>query len=126
VHISRDIIFNEAELAGNISVKGFFQSITAPINITIINTFTENKENKFIAARIRKAIFKIELLKEAVEIIKIFAKFIDMIVLRRDPNIVYENFIEKDPILLKVIIAKVISNEDKSSYEAAMANFEIF
>jgi hypothetical protein len=49
---------------------------------------TENKENEFIAARIRKTIFKIELPKEAVELIKIFAKFINIIVPRRDPNIV--------------------------------------
>jgi hypothetical protein len=45
VHISRNVIFNETELAGNISVGGLFQSIIAPINITITNTFTENKKN---------------------------------------------------------------------------------
>jgi hypothetical protein len=87
---------------------------------------TENKENEFIAARIRKTIFKIELPKEAVELIKIFAKFINIIVLRRNPNIVYENFIKENPILSKIMIVKAIPNEDKSSYEIAIANFKIF
>jgi hypothetical protein len=88
--------------------------------------FTKNKENESIAARIRKTIFKIELSKEVVEITKISTKFIDIIVLRRNPNIVYENFIEENPILSKVIIAKIISNEDKPSYETAIVNFKIF
>jgi hypothetical protein len=61
-----------------------------------------------------------------VRITKISAKFIDMIILRRNPNIVYENFIEEDPTLSKVIIAKAISNKDKSSYEIAIVNFKIF
>jgi hypothetical protein len=120
------MIFNETELAGNISVKDFFQDIIASINITIINMFTENKENKSIAARIRKTIFKIELFKEAVGITEIFAKFINMIVLCRNPNIVYEDFIEEDSILSKIMIVKIISNEDKSSYEITIINFEIF
>jgi hypothetical protein len=60
-----------------------------------------------------------------VEIIKISAKFINMIALRRNPNIVYENLIKEDPILSKAIIAKAIPNKDKSSYEIAMINSEI-
>jgi hypothetical protein len=68
--------------------------------------FTKNKENEFIAARIRKTIFKIELPKEAVRFIKIFAKFINMIISRRNPNIVYENLIKENSILLKIIIIK--------------------
>jgi hypothetical protein len=87
---------------------------------------TKNKENEFIAARTRKTIFKIELSKEIVGITKISAKFINIIISRRDPNIVYENFIEENPILSKVIIAKIISNEDKPSYETAIVNFKIF
>jgi hypothetical protein len=126
VYILRDIIFNEAELIRNISVENFLQDIIASTNIITTNMFTENKENEFIAARIRKIIFKIELLKEAVGIIKISAKFIDIIILRRNPNIVYENLIEEDPILSKVIIVKIIPNEDKPSYEVAMVNSEIF
>jgi hypothetical protein len=126
VHISRDIIFNETELIRNINVKDFPQNITAPINTTTINTFTENKKNKSLAARIRKTISKIKLSKKAVEITKIFAKFIDIIALRRNPNIVYENLIEEDPILSKIMIIKIISNKDKPSYEIAMANFKIF
>jgi hypothetical protein len=125
VHISRDMIFNETELAGNMSVEGLSQDITAPTNIIITSMLTENKENESIAARIRKAIFKIELPKEAVGVTKISTKFIDMIAPRRNPNIVYENFIEEDPILSKIMIAKTIPNKDKSSYEAAMANPEI-
>jgi hypothetical protein len=125
VHISRDIIFNETELAGNINVKSLFQNIIASTNIIITNMFTENKVNEFIAARIRKTIFKIKLFKEAVEITKISAKFIDIIILRRDPNIVYENLIEKDSTLSKIMIVKIIPNKDKPSYEAAIANPEI-
>jgi hypothetical protein len=126
VHISRDIIFNEAELAGNISVENLSQSTTAPINITITSMLTENKKDESIAARTRKATFKIELPKEAVGIIKVFAKLIDVVAPRRNPNIVYEDLIEKDPILSKIIIAKTIPNEDKSSYEAAMTSPETF
>jgi hypothetical protein len=44
VHISRDMIFNETELTGNISVKGLPQSIIAPTNTTIINTLIKNKK----------------------------------------------------------------------------------
>jgi hypothetical protein len=87
---------------------------------------TENKEDKSIAARIRKTIFKIELSKEVVGIIKIFVKFINMVVLRRNPNIVYEDLIEKDLTLLKIMIIKAIPNENKPSYEIAMASPEIF
>jgi hypothetical protein len=126
VYISRDIIFNEAELIGNISVRDLPQNITALINNIITNTLTENKKNKFIAARIRKTIFKIKLPKEAVRITKISAKFINIITLRRDPNIVYENFIKENLTLSKIIIIKIIPNKDKPSYEAAMANLKIF
>jgi hypothetical protein len=113
-------------LAGNINIKNLPQNIIAPTNTTTINTLTKNKENKFIAARTRKTISKTELLKEVVGITKIFAKFINMIISRRDPNIVYENLIKKDSILLKIMIAKIISNKDKPSYEIAITNFEIF
>jgi hypothetical protein len=106
--------------------RGSSLSITAPINIIIINTLTENKENKFIAARIRKIISKIKLLKEVVKVIKISAKFINIIISRRNPNIVYENLIEENFILLKIIIIKIIFNEDKSLYEIAMVSFKIF
>jgi hypothetical protein len=61
-----------------------------------------------------------------VRITKISAKFIDIIALRRNPNIVYENLIKEDFILLKVIIIKVIFNKDKPSYEIAIANLKIF
>jgi hypothetical protein len=61
-----------------------------------------------------------------VEVIKISTKFINMIVPRCNPNIVYEDLIEKNPTLLKIMIVKAISNKDKSSYEAAMASFKIF
>jgi hypothetical protein len=125
VYISRNIIFNETELIGNISVGNLPQNTIAPINNITINMFTENKEDKFIAAKIRKIIFKAELPKEIIGIIKISTKFIDIIVSRRNPNIVYENFIEENPILSKVIIAKIIFNENKPSYEIAMASPEI-
>jgi hypothetical protein len=98
----------------------------APINIIITNIFAKYKEDESIAAQIRKIIFKIKLFKEVVEITEISAKFINMIVLRRNPNIVYENFIEEDLILSKIMIAKIISNKDKPSCEIAMANFKIF
>jgi hypothetical protein len=58
-------------------------------------------------------------------ITKIFAKFINIIALRRNPNIVYENLIKKDLILLKIMIIKIIFNEDKLSYEIAIASFKI-
>jgi hypothetical protein len=61
-----------------------------------------------------------------VEITKISAKFINIIASRRDPNIVYENFIEEDLTLSKIIIVKAILNENKPSYEAAMASSKIF
>jgi hypothetical protein len=57
---------------------------------------------------------------------KIFTKFINMVALRRDPNIVYENFIEEDLILSKIMIVKAILNKDKPSYEIAIANSEVF
>jgi hypothetical protein len=66
------------------------------------------------------------LLKKAVEITKIFAKFINMIILRRNPNIVYENLIKENLILSKIMIVKIIFNKNKSSYEITIANFEIF
>jgi hypothetical protein len=75
--------------------------------------------------RIRKTTSKTELPKEIIKITKISAKLINMIVPRRNPNIVYENLIEKDPILSKIIIAKIISNKDKPSYETAMTNPKI-
>jgi hypothetical protein len=59
-------------------------------------------------------------------ITKISAKFINIIVSRRNPNIVYENLIEENPILSKVIIIKAIPNKDKPSYEAAIVNPKIF
>jgi hypothetical protein len=133
VHTSRDMIFNEAELAGNISVEGLPQDTTAPTNITTISMLTENKKNKPIAAKIRKttfkAISKIELPKkanpEAVGVTKTSAKLINVIASRRNPNIVYENLIEENLILSKIIIIKTIPNEDKPWYETAMINFEI-
>jgi hypothetical protein len=126
VHTSRNIIFNETELTGNINVKNFSQNITAPTNTITINIFTKNKENKFIAARIRKTIFKIKLFKEAIEVTKIFAKFIDIIASRRNPNIVYEDLIKENSILLKAMIIKIIPKKDKSSYEITIINPKIF
>jgi hypothetical protein len=120
------MIFNETELIKNINIRNLLQNIIALINIIIINTFTENKKDKFIAARIRKIIFKIELPKEVMGITKVFAKFINMIALRRDPNIVYKNLIEENPTLPKIIIIKIILNEDKPSYEVAIVSSEIF
>jgi hypothetical protein len=124
------MIFNEAELAGNMSVRGLSQGITAPTNITTTSMFAENKKDESIATRIRKIIFKItfkaELPKEAVGVIKVSAKLIDVVASCWDPNIVYEDLIEEDPTLLKVMIVKAILNEDKPSYEIAMANPEIF
>jgi hypothetical protein len=61
-----------------------------------------------------------------VGITEIFAKFIDIIVSRRNPNVVYENFIEENLILSKIIIIKIIFNEDKPLYEVTIANFKIF
>jgi hypothetical protein len=86
----------------------------------------ENKKNESIAARIRKAIFKIELPKEAMRVIKISTKLINIIVLCRNPNIVYENLIKENLILSKIIIIKIIPNKDKPSYEIAMINLKIF
>jgi hypothetical protein len=83
------------------NVEGLPQNTTAPTNTTTINMFTENKEVKPIAARTRKTTFKIELPKKAVGVTKAPAKLIDMVVPRRNPNIVYEDFIEEDFTLLK-------------------------
>jgi hypothetical protein len=77
-------------------------------------------------ARICKIIFKIKLSKEAAGITKIFIKFINMIVLRRNSNIVYENLIKENLILPKIMIVKIIPNKDKPSYETAMTNLKIF
>jgi methionine synthase II (cobalamin-independent) len=126
VHISRNMIFNEIELAGNISVRDLPQSITAPTNITTTNMLTENKENESIAARIRKIISKTKLSKEAVKIIKVSAKLIDMIAPRRNPNIVYKDLIKENLTLPKAMIIKIIPNEDKPSYEITMISLEIF
>jgi hypothetical protein len=113
-------------LTGNINIEGLSQNITASINITITSTFTENKKDEFIAARIRKTIFKIKLFKEAIEVTKIFAKFIDIIASRRNPNIVYEDLIKENSILLKAMIIKIIPKKDKSSYEITIINPKIF
>jgi hypothetical protein len=86
----------------------------------------ENKEDEFIAARIRKTIFKIELPKKVVEVTKISAKFINIIISRRNPNIVYENLIKENSILQKIIIVKIILNKDKPSYKIAIASPKIF
>jgi hypothetical protein len=126
MHISRDMIFNETELIRNINIKGLLQNIIASINITITNIFTKNKEDESIAARIRKTIFKIKLSKEIIEVTKISAKFINIIILRRNPNIVCEDFIKESLILSKIIIIKIILNKDKSSYEITIASFKIF
>jgi hypothetical protein len=67
------VIFNETELAENMSVGGLSQNIIAPTNIITINMLTENKEDEFIPERIRKSIFKIELPKETVGVIKILS-----------------------------------------------------
>jgi hypothetical protein len=119
------MIFNETKLTGNINVRNLPQSTTAPTNITTTNMFTENKEDKPIAARIRKTTSKTELPKEAVGIIKTPAKLINVIAPRRNPNIVYKNLIEEDLTLPKIIIAKTIPNKDKPSYETAMASLKI-
>jgi hypothetical protein len=75
-------------------------------------------------ARIRKTTFKIKLFKEAMRITKIFTKFINIIVLRRNPNIVYENLIKENSTLSKIIITKIIPNKDNPSYKIAIANPE--
>jgi hypothetical protein len=59
-------------------------------------------------------------------IIKISAKFINIIALRRNPNIVYKNFIEENPTLSKIMIVKTIFNKNKPSYEIAIINLKIF
>jgi hypothetical protein len=87
---------------------------------------TENKEDESIAARTRKTTSKTELPKEAVGVTKAPAKLIGVVAPRRNPNIVYENLIVEDPTLPKAMIAKAIPNEDKPSYEAAMASPEAF
>jgi hypothetical protein len=61
-----------------------------------------------------------------VRVTKISTKFINIIVSRRNPNMVYEDLIKEDPILLKIIIAKIIPNENKPPYEIAIINSEIF
>jgi hypothetical protein len=76
VYILRDMIFNEAELIENMSVGDFPQNITAPTNIITISMLTENKDDEFIATRIRKIIFKIELSKEAVGVTEISSDMI--------------------------------------------------
>ncbi len=54
-----------------------------------------------------------------------FAKFIDMIVPRRNLNIIYEDLIEDESLLPKELIAKlVIESDDKLSYNVAMAGPE--
>jgi hypothetical protein len=126
MHISRNMIFNETELTENINVKGLSQGTTAPTNNTTTNMLTENKENKSIAARTRKITSKIKLSKKIIGITKISTKFINIIASRRNPNIVYENLIEKNPTLLKIIIIKTIFNKDKPSYETAITNLKIF
>jgi hypothetical protein len=126
VHILRDIIFNETELIRNINVENLFLDIIASTNIFIINMFTENKEDRSIAARIRKTIFKIELPKKVMGVTEISVKFINIIISRRNLIIVYENLIEENLILLKIIIIKIIFNKDKPSYETAIVNSEIF
>jgi hypothetical protein len=86
---------------------------------------TENKKNKFITARTRKTIFKIKLPKEVIKVTKIFTKFINIIILYRNPNIVYENLIKKNFTLSKIIIIKIILNKNKPSYEIAIASPKI-
>jgi hypothetical protein len=137
-NISRDVIFNEAELAGNKDVRDLSQGATAPattannastIPATTEETDEENMKDSLIVGRTRKATNKVELskkvLQEAVGATETPIKLINAVVRRRDPNIVYKEFYEKDPPLPKAMIAKLVSyNEDKPSYETAIAGPE--
>ncbi len=52
-------------------------------------------------------------------------KFIGVVVPRRNFNIMYEDLIEKEPPLLKTLVAKLaIENDDKSSYDITIAGPE--
>jgi hypothetical protein len=62
-----------------------------------------------------------------VEVTEASTKFVDIIVSRRNFNIIYKEFYEENPPLPKIIITKIIiNNENKSSYETAMAGPEIY
>jgi hypothetical protein len=140
VHTSRDVTFNEAELAGSKDVGDPSQGATAPattasdtstIPTTTANTeeTDEDAEDGPVAGRTRKATNKAELpkkaLQKAVGATEAPMKFVGVIILPRDPNIVYEELYEEDLPLPKTIIAKLVThNEDKPSYETAMAGSE--
>jgi hypothetical protein len=149
VHISRDVIFNEAELAENKDVRDSFQGATAPVttanDASTIPTTTDNDisitsdtieetdkdvKNGLIAGRTRKATNKAELPKKAfrkaVGATEAPMKLVNIIVPPRDPNIMYKELYEEDPPLPKAMIVKLVThNENKPSYEAAMAGPEV-
>jgi hypothetical protein len=91
---------------------------------------TKYVENGPVAGRTRKATTKDKLpkkvLQEAVGATEAPIKLISIIVPSRDPNIVYKELYEEDPPLPKTMIAKLVThNENKPSYEAAMADPEV-
>ena len=106
MHTSRDVTFNEAELAGSKDVGDPSQGATAPAttandaSTTPANTeetdeanphLTKDVEDGPVAGRTRKATTKDELpkkvLREAVGATEAPMKFVDVVVPPRDPNI---------------------------------------
>src|SRR5450755_4293309 len=95
---------------------------------TIEETDKDIKDSP-VAGRTRKATNKAELPKKvfqkAMKAAKAPIKFINVIIPPRNPNIVYKELYEEDPPLPKAMIAKLVThNEDKPSYETAMAGPE--
>jgi hypothetical protein len=139
VHISRDVTFNETELAESKDVRNPSQGVTAliiianDISITpdTIKVTDKNVENGPVTGRTRKVTNKNKLFKkvfqETVETTEALIKFVSVIVSPRDPNIVYEELYEKNPPLPKAMITKlIIHNENKPLYEIAIAGSEAF
>jgi hypothetical protein len=155
IRILKDITFNEIEIIISINIRNFSEEITTFItfteiieiieiiektsnindadiaNINDINIIFENIENAFFEnitiesasirkfTRYRKAIFKIVKINTmAVNIIEIAEASI--IFIDKEES-------EKEDYLSKIIIAKLfIANEDKLTYEKAMADLKKF
>ncbi len=110
-------------MAGSINVGDLSQNTTAFTAAAITSTLP-------ITARITPEIvfgpkLPDQVISEAVGVTGPPAKFINIIVPRRNLDIIYEDLIEKEPPLPKTLAAKLaIENDDKPSYDAAIAGPE--
>jgi len=110
-------------LIGSISVEDLFQNTIAFIVVAIISTLPATARITPEAAS--RPELSDQITSEAVGVTGPFTKFIGVVVPRRNLNIVYEDLIENESPLPKALVAKlIIENDDKPSYNTAIAGPE--